>query len=65
MTKLIDYCREQGIGELWGNVLAENTAMLGLAKRFGFRERRDPDEPGVALVILPLGGIDRDQGATG
>ncbi len=65
MTKLVDYCREQGIGEVWGDVLSENRAMIGLAKRFGFKERRDPDEAGIARVTLAIGGFDRDQGGTG
>lgn len=39
MGKLIRYSRARGIRRLWGNVLSENTAMLHLAKSFGFRVR--------------------------
>ena len=39
MRKLISYCRERGTGELWGSVLAQNVAMLRLARALGFRIR--------------------------
>ena len=65
MNKLVDFCREQGVGELWGDVLTENRAMIALAKRFGFRERRNPDEAGVTRATLTLGRIDPDQSGNG
>jgi len=51
---MIDYGRRRGIGELFGDVLAENKSMLKLCEAFGFKKRRDPDDPGVMLVSLPL-----------
>jgi acetyltransferase len=39
MQKLLRYCRERGLRQLWGNVLTENTAMLHLSKSLGFRVR--------------------------
>jgi acetyltransferase len=36
MTRLIDYCRSHGTGELVGEVLAYNSRMLGMMTRFGF-----------------------------
>ena len=38
------------IGEIWGNVLAENDAMLKLARELGFKVAQLPDEPGVARI---------------
>jgi acetyltransferase len=52
MGKLIRYCRERGTRELWGSVLAENTAMLDLARSLGFRTRAS--EQNVAEVALDL-----------
>jgi acetyltransferase len=54
MRRIIDYAKNRGIGELFGEVLAENKSMLRLCKAFGFTQRRDPDEPGVMLVSLRL-----------
>jgi acetyltransferase len=54
MNRLIDYARDYGIGEIYGDVLAENTAMLGLARSLGFQIERTPDEPEVLRVRLPL-----------
>jgi acetyltransferase len=54
MNRLIDYARDYGIGEIYGDVLAENTAMLGLARSLGFHIERTPDEPEVLRVRLPL-----------
>jgi acetyltransferase len=36
LSKAIRYCRERGTASIVGTVLAENTHMLGLAKKFGF-----------------------------
>jgi len=54
MRRIIDYAKNRGIGELFGEVLAENRSMLKLCKAFGFTKRRDPDEPGVMAVTLAL-----------
>ena len=54
MRRIIDYARGHGIGELYGDVLAENTAMLGLARSLGFHIERSRDEPEVLRVRLPL-----------
>ena len=52
MRKLIRYCRERGTRELWGSVLAENTAMLHLARSLGFRTRaREQNIEEVALDL--------------
>ena len=53
MEKLIRYCRERGTRELWGSVLSENTAMLHLAQRLGFRVRGN--EFNVEELVLDLG----------
>ena len=52
MRKLIRYCRERGTPEMRGSVLAENTAMLHLAEKLGFRVARR--ELNVVEVALDL-----------
>ncbi|MDX2454098.1 bifunctional acetate--CoA ligase family protein/GNAT family N-acetyltransferase [Desulfosarcina sp.] len=54
MRRIIDYAKNRGIGEIFGEVLAENRSMLRLCKAFGFTKRRDPEEPGVLVVELAL-----------
>jgi acetyltransferase len=54
MRRLIDYARERGIGEIFGHVLRENSAMLSLCRSLGFEEHADPDDPAIKLVRLPL-----------
>jgi acetyltransferase len=54
MRRIIDLARRRGVGELYGEVLPDNRAMLGLAKRLGFSVVRDPDDPGVMRVTLAL-----------
>jgi acetyltransferase len=54
MRRMIDYARNRGIGEIIGEVLAENRPMLRLCEAFGFRKRRDPEDPGVMIVSLAL-----------
>ena len=54
MRRIIDYARQRGIGELYGEVLADNRPMLRLCEAFGFKKRRDPGEPDVMLVSLAL-----------
>ena len=50
MTKLLAYCADQRIGEVWGLVLGENKAMLGLAEDLGFTAAADSDGGGVVRI---------------
>lgn len=50
MEEILDYAERRGIGEIWGEVLAENKAMLGLIRKLGFSVAPDFDEPGVMRV---------------
>jgi acetyltransferase len=54
MEEIIAYAERRGIGEIWGEVLAENRAMLGLIRKLGFSVAPDFDEPGVMKVRRPL-----------
>jgi acetyltransferase len=52
MSRLIDYARSRGIGELYGDVLEGNVVMRGLCRALRFREA--PAEDHVIRVTLPL-----------
>ncbi len=54
MQRIIDYARSQSVGELYGSVLRENEAMLGLCRKLGFLLERHPDGAGLVLARLPL-----------
>nr|WP_220128393.1 bifunctional acetate--CoA ligase family protein/GNAT family N-acetyltransferase [Desulfosalsimonas propionicica] len=54
MRRIIDYARQQGIGELYGEVLAENRGMLKICNALGFSKRHHRDAPELVLVSLPL-----------
>ena len=56
LEEIIEYCRRRGIGEVWGEVLAENEPMLRLVRRLGFSVKTDPEDRGVMLVSKPLLG---------
>lgn len=55
MERLIEYARGRGIGEIFGDVLQENTPMLRLCRELGFSKSRCLEEPGIVRVTLPLG----------
>lgn len=54
LEALIDVARERGLARVEGYVLASNRAMLGLANRVGFIERRDPRDPTIRIVTFLL-----------
>ncbi|HEX5755271.1 MAG TPA: GNAT family N-acetyltransferase [Arenimonas sp.] len=54
LQRLIDWARRNGIRELWGHVLDDNTPMLQLAERMGFTRRRAEGAPGIVRVSLRL-----------
>jgi L-amino acid N-acyltransferase YncA len=52
--KIVEYARNRGIGEIFGDVLADNTTMLKLSRVLGFTTRAVPDEPGVVRIHKDL-----------
>ncbi len=54
MERIITYCRQRGTHILFGEVLKENTRMLKLCRRLGFRKRTSPRYPQIYLVELEL-----------
>jgi len=54
MRRIIDYSRQRGLQELFGEVLRENRSMLRVCEKFGFSRSVSPDDPGVVEVRLKL-----------
>jgi acetyltransferase len=55
MRYIIEYAKNHGIKELYGEVLRENEPMLRLNRAFQFNIHATQDDPGVLHVSLPLG----------
>ncbi|GAB4514765.1 MAG: bifunctional acetate--CoA ligase family protein/GNAT family N-acetyltransferase [Roseibium sp.] len=55
MKLLIRYARADGIETVKGEVLKENTSMISMCQALGFKVATSPDDPGIALVTLPVG----------
>ncbi|WP_431856756.1 GNAT family N-acetyltransferase [Azospirillum sp.] len=54
MSRILDYARSRGIKEVYGEVLRENTNMLGMCRALGFVRKENLDEPGVVEVKIDL-----------
>ncbi len=54
MNRILDYARNRGLREIWGDVLDHNRRMLELARELGFTVRHMHDEPGIVRVTKTL-----------
>lgn len=54
MQRMIDYARAEGLSEVEGQVLRDNTTMLRMCTDLGFRIEHDPEDPGLCKVVLDL-----------
>jgi len=54
MQLLIEYARSEGLKQIYGQVLRENTTMVEMCRSLGFRVEPDPDERDLFEVTLPL-----------
>ncbi|MBK9080159.1 MAG: bifunctional acetate--CoA ligase family protein/GNAT family N-acetyltransferase [Hyphomicrobium sp.] len=54
MQHLIDYASAEGVREIYGMVLTENTTMIDMARRMGFHVTIAIDEPGAVRVQLNI-----------
>jgi acetyltransferase len=54
MQHLIDYAKAEGLKELHGSVLAENTTMLRMCRELGFAVDREPGDESLRRVVLKL-----------
>ncbi|MFC6655277.1 GNAT family N-acetyltransferase [Roseibium salinum] len=62
MKLIIRYARADGIETIKGEVLKENTSMISMCQALGFTIGTSPDDPGIALVTMPVAEMpDEDQ----
>jgi len=54
MQHLIDYAKAEGLKQIHGAVLAENTTMLQMCTELGFIVESVPDDAGLMRVVLEL-----------
>jgi acetyltransferase len=54
MQYLIKYAKAEGLKELYGSVLAENTTMLQMCLQLGFSVEPEPGDATLTRVVLPL-----------
>ena len=54
LRRLIGYARGQGLRELFGEILRENTPMLELCRAMGFTVNVCPEDSGVMIATLAL-----------
>ena len=54
MERIITHAQARGLKRIWGEVLRENHAMLGLCRKLGFELEAEPDEPELVRVTLEL-----------
>lgn len=58
MSLIIEYARADGLEEIVGEVLRENTTMLALCTALGFSVTPVPDDEGLVEVRLPVAQTD-------
>jgi acetyltransferase len=54
MQHLVAYARQEGLMELYGEVLATNTTMLDMCRELGFRIDEEPGDATLRRVTLNL-----------
>jgi acetyltransferase len=54
MQLLIEYGKSEGLKQIFGQVLRENTTMIAMCRSLGFRVEPDPTERDLFDVTLPL-----------
>jgi acetyltransferase len=57
MQMIIEYAKSEGLKQISGQVLQENTAMLKMCRELGFAVKSDTAEPTLCNVTLELGRI--------
>jgi len=58
MRLMIEWAKAEGLHEVEGQVLRENTTMLEMCRSLGFSIRIDPGDPELRVVTLPIASID-------
>ncbi len=61
MKLMIEWAKVEGLREIEGQVLRENTTMLEMCRNLGFSIRSDPGDLEVRIVTLPIAAIDEPE----
>jgi acetyltransferase len=61
MRLMIEWAKAEGLREIDGQVLRENSTMLDMCRSLGFSIRIDPDDPELRLVTLPIASIEEPE----
>lgn len=56
MQNLVAYARDEGLGTLFGEILAANTTMITMCQKLGFEIEPDPEDPTMRHATLVLSG---------
>ena len=54
MQIIIEYGKSEGLAQITGEILTENSVMLKMCRELGFEVKPDPEDPGVYQVSLVL-----------
>jgi acetyltransferase len=54
MQMIIEYARSEGLKQVYGQILHENTVMLTMCRELGFEVKTDPEDRGIYDVTLTL-----------
>lgn len=54
MRRIVEYARDRGVAEIWGDVMVENRTMLDLCRTLGFVQEPVAEEPELTRVRLSL-----------
>jgi acetyltransferase len=65
MKHLIAYAREEGLKQLFGEILANNTTMLEMCRELGFRVETEPEDATLRRVELDFGASGSRAGVCG
>jgi acetyltransferase len=55
MARLVDYARQRGLAEIFGDILKENVEMLALSRELGFLLAPLPETAAIVRATLRLG----------
>ncbi|MCB5175498.1 bifunctional acetate--CoA ligase family protein/GNAT family N-acetyltransferase [Microvirga lenta] len=58
MKLMIEWAKVEGLREIEGQVLRENSTMLDMCRSLGFSIRTDPDDLELRIVTLPIATMD-------
>jgi acetyltransferase len=64
MQMIIEYGKAEGLAQISGEILRENSVMLKMCRELGFEVKTNPDDPGVYEVTLVLDSALKDDTAS-